>query len=168
MKIQLHRRMSPRSRLGHGFTLVEIMIVLGVIGILIAIAIPSYMAARTKSRIQKAKGDLEIIAAAIQQLAWDTGKYPNGYLKTSSSGLNNEVENMEPSGAGLLAANLTTYPNWKGPYLRSLKRDPWNTRYFFDPDYQVAGENRVVVGSYGPNRVGPNNYDSDNIYIIIK
>lgn len=168
MKINSHRRQGSGRRSIRGFTMVEIMIVLGIVGILLAISVPSYMAARTKSRVQKAKGDLEIIASAIRQLAWDTGRYPNGYLKTSASGMNNEVENMEPSSAGLLSAILTTYPNWKGPYLRSLKRDPWGTRYFFDPDYQVAGATRAVVGSYGPNRVGPNNYDSDNIYVIIK
>ena len=68
--------------------------------------------------------------------------------------------------AGLLTTN-GSFPNWNGPYLPSIPLDPWGNNYFFDSDYLVNGHNRVVIGSFGPNGVGPNVYDSDDVIKII-
>jgi len=38
--------------------------------------------------------------------------------------------------------------------------------YFFDPDYTVDGDTRAVLGSFGPNKAGPNQYDIDDIVVI--
>jgi hypothetical protein len=56
------------------------------------------------------------------------------------------------------------YPGWDGPYLANVPRDPWGNNYFFDNDYTINQQNVVAIGSFGPNRVGPNNYDADNLF----
>ena len=57
-----------------GFTLVEIMIVVAIIAILSAIAIPNFMAARSKSRANACKANLRQIESAIEQYAMDEAK----------------------------------------------------------------------------------------------
>jgi hypothetical protein len=51
----------------------------------------------------------------------------------------------------------------------TIPLDPWGHPYFFDTDYDIDPSggvtNAAVIGSFGPNGVGQNVYDSDNIYI---
>jgi hypothetical protein len=69
--------------------------------------------------------------------------------------------------AGLLSAG-SGFTGWKGPYIGRITADPWGKSYFFDPDYYVSNVARVAVGSFGPNKVGPNLYDSDDVYKLLK
>ncbi|MCE9614979.1 MAG: prepilin-type N-terminal cleavage/methylation domain-containing protein [Lentisphaerae bacterium] len=153
-----------------GFSMVEIMIVLGIVGILLAVAVPSYKKARTDAKRKEAQAELQMLATAIRQLMWDTHFVPNGYEIDNVPGShasNDEVSNLGTAGAGILSAS-SAYVNWKGPYLRKLEKDPWGSNYFFDPDYEINGGTHRVVGSFGPNRTGLNVYDSDNICIILE
>ena len=75
---------------------------------------------------------------------------------------NQEVWDLNSSNAGLVAATAD-FPDWNGPYIQSLPKDPWGSDYFFDPDYSI---NYAVVSSFGPNMVGQNVYDADDIYLI--
>ena len=58
----------------HGFTLVEIMIVVAIIGLLAVIAIPGFMRARRRAQATEITNDLRLIAAAVDQYAIETGK----------------------------------------------------------------------------------------------
>lgn len=149
-----------------GFTLVELMIVVGVIGILAGIAIPSFMRSRHNSCINRAKSDLRVIAQAIDNLAFDTGRWPGGYILGEEKG-DAEVKNLNSGGAGIVANN-GTFPSWQGPYMKVVPQDPWGTNYFFDPDYQAGTETLSVVGSFGPNGSEMNDYDEDNIYVVLE
>jgi len=71
------------------------------------------------------------------------------------------------TGAAGLVQTDGNYRNWAGPYIGLIPLDPWGNNYFFDTDYTVDGNLRVVVGSYGPNGVGLNLYDSDDIIRIM-
>jgi len=62
-----------------GFTLVEIIIVIGVITLLAAIAVPGFLRARRRAQASQVKGDLRLIEAAVDQYAIDTNK-PSGAL----------------------------------------------------------------------------------------
>ena len=145
-----------------GFTLLEMLFVVAGIGILLALAIPSYRKIRQDSQIRQAQHDVELLAAAIGELAWDTGRWPGGVARNSSGDI--EVWDLKTAQAGLLTTN-SAFRNWKGPYIPEIKNDPWGQPYFFDTDYTLAGQVIPVVGSFGPNKKGRNVYDSDNIII---
>jgi len=76
------------------------------------------------------------------------------------------VWDLNAANAGLVATN-GGFPNWDGPYMQSVPKDPWGSDYFFDLDYRIDGKDFAVVGSFGPNKVGKNLYDSDDIILIL-
>jgi general secretion pathway protein G len=160
-----------RKRLGFlGFTLIELLIVISIIGILSAIAVPAFHKYIERGRIAKARGDIDMIHKAIILLELDTGLWPGGQppatVFSGGGGTPNEVWDLSTAAAGLVAGG-SSFPNWKGPYMPSIPKDPWGNNYFFDSDYTVNGKKRVVIGSFGPNGVGPNVYDSDDVIKII-
>jgi general secretion pathway protein G len=146
-----------------GFTLVEIMIVVAIIGLLAGMGTLAVMKAVNNSRIKTAETELQLISSGVLQLAWDTGKWPNGTWRTEAASGANEIADL--SGSALFQiSDESVYPNWKGPYYEGSLVDPWGQSYFFDSDYDGK---RVVVGSGGPNRSGVNRYDEDNIYVFL-
>lgn len=152
------------------FTLIEIAIVVLIIGVLTSIAIPMFSKARKKARINEAQADIEMLTAAVRQLAWDTGKWPGGADRLEVSA---ECWDLSKDNAGLLGNDGTfDTDKWDGPYTREVKTDPWGNPYFFDPDYYPNGMGSnpklAIVGSFGPNGSGKNVYDSDNIYSTIE
>jgi len=159
-----------------GYTIVEIMIVVTIIGILAGLAVPKAVSVYQHMRIKRAESDLQIIAAACNNLADDTGRWPNcpaNYDRmTGGAVLNNEAEDLTRPAVGLVSCgSVYSNHNWQGPYIedtRMLLGDPWGTPYFFDPDYTISGQTYMVVGSYGPNRGSMNTYDSDNVVVILR
>jgi len=138
------------------------MVVITIIGILAAIAIPQFSAYREKAKVAVATSELKEIQLVIELLACDTEKWPgpNEVGETADQ----EVWDLNAANAGLVATG-GAFPGWNGPYIASVPKDPWGTDYFFDPDYRIGGVFYAVIGSFGPNGVGPNQYDSDNVII---
>lgn len=147
-----------------GFTLVEIMITVSVIGLLAALCTYGVTQGRKNARINEAKVELEMLSAAVLQLAWDTGYWPNRALRTRPG--STEIWDISGDQNGLEGSD-GFFRNWKGPYYDEAVEDPWGNPYFFDPDYRVDGVMRIVVGSFGPNGRGRNEYDSDDIYVLL-
>jgi general secretion pathway protein G len=68
---------ASRTRLAHGFTLIEILIVVSIIGILITLAQPSYQRAVTAAREATLKENLFVLRDVLDQFFADNGKYPS-------------------------------------------------------------------------------------------
>ena len=162
-----------------GMTVLEIMIVVTIISILAGIAAYAISGIREKMWTEEAKQELERIAVAIEQLAFDTGLWPGHSPRNATMGMVGsalpEIMDLTTPLAGLVDADVTfSNKGWRGPYLDSVPLDPWGRKYFFDPDYRHAGtgEWKAVVGSFGPHQggsssSGANDWEPDNIYVDV-
>ncbi len=147
-----------------GFTLLELIVVVAIIGLLVAIAIATFSSYRDMARIALVRTELRNIQQAMEILVSDTEKWPG----PNDVGViaDQEVWDLNSPQAGLVATN-GGFPNWNGPYIGSVPKDPWGSDYFLDPDYNIGGVDFAVVGSFGPNKVGQNVYDSDDIHLVL-
>jgi prepilin-type N-terminal cleavage/methylation domain-containing protein len=166
MSVEINNRVSCTRRTTRGFTLVEIMIVVGIIGVLAGIAIPAFQKARLQARISRVKNDLRVLSSAIDKMAFDTMQWPGGLRAGDPA--NPEIRDLSADSAGLVFNDSGTFTRWNGPYIDVVPEDPRDSDYFFDPDYRIDGQDYAVVGSFGPNKDGPNVYDVDNIYILMQ
>ena len=150
-----------------GFTLVEITIVVAIVGLLASLAILNISNAMETGRKKTAMTELELLSTGILQLAWDTGRWPNQEWRDEGASGVNEIWSLVGSGLDKNSVD-GVYEGWEGPYYEGSYTDPWGKPYFFDSDYYHEGRtDRIVVGSFGPNGVGRNIYDSDNILVFL-
>ncbi|EKD27179.1 MAG: hypothetical protein ACD_79C00825G0003 [uncultured bacterium] len=132
-----------------GFTLIEIMLVVILIGILAAITVPRLSGKATQAREAAAKSEIEgSLAMSLDLYELDAGSYP-----TTAQGLKSLIE--KPS--------LPPLPiNWKGPYLKKkqVPRDPWGNDYM----YECPGKNNedFDLSSMGPDGIVGNEDDINN------
>jgi len=132
------RRCSPSPRpyplapASSGFTLIEILVVVVILGILAAIVVPRVMDRPGEARITRAKQDIQGVVTALSLYKLDNFRYPS-----NEQGL--EALTAKPAGQ-------PQAPNWKGPYLDRLPKDPWNHPY----QYQQPGQHgEIDIYSYG-------------------
>lgn len=156
-----------------GFSLIELLVVIGIITLLSTIVTAAVNEARKKARIVAAQKTVRELRTAIAMLENDTGQWPMhnpiDYV-LSGGGNNNEKWDLNDANAGLVQTD-GNFSNWNGPYIKSVPEDPWGNNYFYGTDYDIdpsAGTRNVTaIGSFGPNGVGQNIYDSDNIIEIL-
>jgi general secretion pathway protein G len=113
MRARAHRPTPPRRY--SGFTLIEVMVVVIIIGILAAVVVPKVMDRPDQARMTKARGDIRAIESALNLYRLDNYRYPG-----TDAGLSALIE--KPSGSEA--------KNWKqGGYLDRLPKDPWGNDY---------------------------------------
>lgn len=133
------RRGTSRARQA-GFSLIEIMVVIVIIGLLVGIVAPNVMGRADEARTKKVQADLKAIQTALKMYRIDNFVYP-----TTEQGLDALV--TKPS--------LAPVPrNWKnGGYLESLQTDPWGRPYLYlspgdsrEYDIYTLGADEAVGG----------------------
>ncbi|HQJ15993.1 MAG TPA: type II secretion system major pseudopilin GspG [Candidatus Omnitrophota bacterium] len=106
-----------------GFTLIELMLVVVIIGALVAMVMPRLTGRGEQARVAAAKADIEAnIATALKLYELDNGEFPS-----TAEGLN------------ALMQKVSNAPGWKGPYLEKKPVDPWGREY----KYRSPGEHRT-------------------------
>jgi len=103
------------AREARGFTLLELLVVMVIIGLLAGYVGPKYFSQIGKSEVKAARAQMDALGKALDQFRLDTGHYPT----------------ME-EGLGVLVARPANEPKWDGPYLtKDVPLDPWGNHYVF-------------------------------------
>ena len=103
-----------------GFTLLELLVVIVIIGLLAGYVAPRYFAQVGRSEVQVARAQIESLEKALDQFRLDTRHYPSA-----------------EQGLEALVNRPANEPNWSGPYLKkAVPADPWGHPYV----YRVPGE----------------------------
>ncbi len=126
-----------RTRAGYseGFTLIEIMVVILILGLLATIVVQSLRGATDKAKRTKAEADISEIKTALDRYYLDNGSYP-----TTDQGLQALVS--APSSGNI----PTNYE--QGGYIEQVPADPWGHPYFYQSD-----GNSYVLKSFGADGV---------------
>lgn len=109
-------------RASGGFTLLELLVVVVIIGVLASFVAPRYFGQIGKTEAKLAQAQIDALEKALDQFRLDTGRYPS-----------------TEAGLVVLVAKPTDEPRWAGPYLRKgPPLDPWGRPYL----YRYPGQNR--------------------------
>jgi general secretion pathway protein G len=127
-----NRRIRRRSE--RGYTLIEILVVISIIGLIMALVGPRVLNYLTESKVKTAKIQIQSFASALDLFYLDAGRYP-----TSAEGLTVLVQ----SSGGLTA--------WNGPYLKGgvVPNDPWGKPYVYRSPGEHGAYDVVSFGSDG-------------------
>ena len=127
--------MMNRMNRGQGFTLIEVMVVVVILGILAAILVPKVMDRPDQARITKARQDIRALEAALNLYKLDNYVYPS--TDQGLEALTEKPSSPEP-------------PNWKsGGYVDRLPLDPWKQPYLY---LSPGAHGTLDIFSQGPDQ----------------
>lgn len=129
------------SREARGFTLLELLVVVAIIGLLVGYVAPRYFGQIGKSEVTTAKAQIDALDKALDQYRLDTGRYP-----TTELGLNALIQRPQDE------------PKWNGPYLKkAVPLDPWGKAYVYRAPGETGDFDILSLGKDGqPGGTGEN------------
>jgi general secretion pathway protein G len=121
------------NKINQGFTLLELLVVMVIIGLLAGYVGPKYFAQIGKSETKTARAQVDALGKALDQYRIDTGHYPSS--EQGLAALNNNPSNEK---------------KWDGPYLKkSLPNDPWDFPYHYQSPGEHGDYDLYSLGSDG-------------------
>ena len=135
--------MGNRSFRERGFTLLEILVVMVIIGLLAGYVAPRYFQQLGRAEVKTARAQIEALGKALDQYRLDVGHYPT-------------------SEQGLVALNTApqNLPKWQGPYLqKAVPLDPWGRPYHYKAPGDHGDYDLISFGKDG--QLGGVNEDAD-------
>lgn len=128
---------TPKKRKRNGFTLVELMVVIFILGLLTTIVVINVLPSQDRAMVEKARADIATLGQALEMYRLDNLSYP-----VSSDGL--QALTTAPGSL----ANAARYR--KGGYIKKLPEDPWGRPYQYDnPGRRGSGYDLYSLGSDG-------------------
>ena len=136
--------MTEKKRRDAGFTLIELMIVLFILGLLAALVAPRLMGRVGKAKQKSAQAQIHLLATALDLFHLDVGRYPT-----------------EEEGLKVLRDKPDSAPGWGGPYLdKPVPKDPWGRDYA----YKCPGEHGPYdLSSLGADGAGGGEGENQDI-----
>ena len=142
-KISANKSVTFKKSAQAGFTLIEIMVVVVIIGILASVVVPRIMDNPDKARVAKAKNDIRALESALDIYRLDNYIYP-----TTDQGLDALIN---------LPSASPEPKNWKqGGYVKKLNKDPWGNEYLYLSPGEHGDTDIYSLGADGaPGGEGP-------------
>ena len=134
MKLRMLKHGHKPARARGGFTLIEVLLVVAILGILATVVVVNFAGRQEKAMIRACRASIANISTAVDMYEVDTGRYPRS------------LENLITDDGA---------PNWTGPYLRGgVPQDPWGQPFEYtrtDNGYKIQspgppGENEPITG----------------------
>jgi len=124
----------PAARANRGFTLLELVMVLVIIGVILAMVGPRVFNSLGRASSERAKVTIEQIGGALELYKLDTGRYPSSQ-----------------EGLGALVAAPSGVANWNGPYVKDAKilKDPWSRDFTYRSPAEKGGYDLISLGADG-------------------
>jgi len=122
-----------------GFSLMELLVAIAILGIIAGVGIPAFMNYLKKARVKRAEGDLRLLKNQIDMFKMDTGKYPSKLIYLVKRPRDPKIAKKWLGGV--------IPKKGKGGYLPKLPVDPWGNAYQYKP--VPDKDNDYTLFSYG-------------------
>ncbi len=134
-----------RSQPVRGFTLVELLFVIAIIGLLVALVTPQLAKAFGKSQVKTTKAQLSLLSSSVERFYTDTSRYPT-----------------EAEGLSVLLKKPDGLDSWEGPYIKSkeLPKDAWGHDFIYKLDKDFGFVIRSL-GADGKEGGAPGSQEAD-------